>query len=449
MADRIRLLYVDDDSQSLAIRAEILESQHGMTVRTETNVERGLERIAETRVDCVLSDLQMPERDGIDFLRAVRTLYPDLPFILFTSRESEGIANRALAIGATDYLPKSVVNISYSLLADRIEKAIEIHDNRIERRSEADVFSDGGNADDAHADRKPDAEAEERIDAPNSRLIDEFIWLGWPIGEHSGRPQARGPPETVASAGNDVGADGPTVAVSDDAVRAVSDDAVQTEAIDSVAAESDRSEDKWKAATATDTDHERHPIDDAGGAFVFELGADETEVDQSIERPAIERPAIEEIEDRPNGSDSPTDGPSSVRTNGTPTETERRDAFSEEELARLIRNMIRSELKRDRTRANSEEPDDEARIEADRHVKADRRTGTETQGGQIDPINSDRDPIDSDRDHGRQTADRIDDGWSAIKRTDNDERTTIDNDERTTIDNDERTTIDNDERTTI
>lgn len=124
MSDRIRVLYVDDDISSLEIRGDILREEHGFDVVTAEDVETGKELLESMDIDCVLSDLEMPQEDGFDFLEYVRDRYPDLPFILFTAHESEQIAERAFEGGATDYFPKSIINISYELLAHRIRQAV-------------------------------------------------------------------------------------------------------------------------------------------------------------------------------------------------------------------------------------------------------------------------------------------------------------------------------------
>ena len=125
MTDPTRVLYVDDDSNSLEVRAAIL-GEYGFDVVTETNVADAEGRLADGGIDCVLSDLDMPDRDGFDLLESVRETDPDLAFILFTSHESEEIIEQALESGATDYFPKSMTNTSYRLLAHRIEQAIRV-----------------------------------------------------------------------------------------------------------------------------------------------------------------------------------------------------------------------------------------------------------------------------------------------------------------------------------
>jgi len=66
----------------------------------------------------------MPGMDGLELLDAVREFDSDIPFILFTGRGSERIADDAISAGVTDYLQKGGTDV-YSVLSNRIENSIE------------------------------------------------------------------------------------------------------------------------------------------------------------------------------------------------------------------------------------------------------------------------------------------------------------------------------------
>lgn len=126
LSDGIRVLYVDDDSNLAEMSATFLEREHDrFTVDTAPNVDAGLSVLDETEVDCIVSDYEMPGRNGIEFLEAVRGEYPDLPFILFTGKGSEEVASDAISAGVTDYLQKKTGTDQYTLLANRIVNAVE------------------------------------------------------------------------------------------------------------------------------------------------------------------------------------------------------------------------------------------------------------------------------------------------------------------------------------
>ncbi len=123
MCDRIRVLYVDDSRRATQFHAEML-SKYGFEVVTAVTPSDGLDQLGQNSVDCVLSDLSMPEVDGFEFFAAVREDYPQLPFILFTGEESADTVSTAFERGVTDFVPKSFCTISHELLTHRIEQAI-------------------------------------------------------------------------------------------------------------------------------------------------------------------------------------------------------------------------------------------------------------------------------------------------------------------------------------
>ncbi|NLV15404.1 response regulator [Haloarcula argentinensis] len=122
----IVVLHIDDEPDFLDVASELLAQQSDqLNLITAVSAAEGLDRLATRSVDCIISDYRMPEKDGIELLKAVRKEYPDLPFILFTGEGSEAVASDAIAAGATDYLRKGHGTERYELLANRIENAVE------------------------------------------------------------------------------------------------------------------------------------------------------------------------------------------------------------------------------------------------------------------------------------------------------------------------------------
>ncbi|WP_137286196.1 hybrid sensor histidine kinase/response regulator [Halorussus salinisoli] len=121
----IRVLLVDDRPPVADLTATYLERvDDDISAHIETSAEAGLERLDAESFDCVVSDYEMPEQDGLEFLADVRDLAPDLPFVLFTGKGSEEIASEAISAGVTDYLQKGSGNEQYEVLANRIENAV-------------------------------------------------------------------------------------------------------------------------------------------------------------------------------------------------------------------------------------------------------------------------------------------------------------------------------------
>jgi len=101
------VLIVDDSPVDRRLAGGILEKCSGMKVEYAANRAEALEKIAQHAPDVVLSDLQMPQVDGLELVGAVRSRFPLVPVILMTAHGSEDIAVQALARGAASYVPKS------------------------------------------------------------------------------------------------------------------------------------------------------------------------------------------------------------------------------------------------------------------------------------------------------------------------------------------------------
>ncbi len=125
MADRIRVLYVDDEPGLLQIAQLFLEKSGEFKVETLTSAQEALDSSSIQSCDAIISDFQMPEMDGIAFLKAVRERFGDLPFILFTGRGREEVVIDAINNGVDFYLQKGgEFQAQFAELAHKIRQAV-------------------------------------------------------------------------------------------------------------------------------------------------------------------------------------------------------------------------------------------------------------------------------------------------------------------------------------
>ena len=132
----ISVLHVDDDPHVGDLTAEMLSAQDStFTVETATSVREGRDRLTTRSFDCIVSDYELPEQNGIELLEEVREMYPEIPFILYTGKGSEAVASDAIAAGVTDYLQKESGTTQYTILANKIRIAVERHRHRERARA--------------------------------------------------------------------------------------------------------------------------------------------------------------------------------------------------------------------------------------------------------------------------------------------------------------------------
>ena len=100
-----RVLVVDDEPAICSL----IESELGrreIAVESTSNPENALEKLKENPIDIVLTDIKMPEMDGLTLLRRIKTVRPGCEVIVMTAYASVETAREALKCGAVDYLTK-------------------------------------------------------------------------------------------------------------------------------------------------------------------------------------------------------------------------------------------------------------------------------------------------------------------------------------------------------
>ena len=96
-------------------------------------VDEGLRKLNNGNYDVVVSDYEMPQKDGLQFLKELREQKYEIPFILFTGKGREEVAIKALNLGADAYINKQGnPETVYGELAHSIKLFIESNKTKIE-----------------------------------------------------------------------------------------------------------------------------------------------------------------------------------------------------------------------------------------------------------------------------------------------------------------------------
>lgn len=132
------ILIVDDEQSYRQLLSLVFEGD-GHILRTASNGREAVEMIKKEPADVIISDVKMPDMDGIDMLRAVRELHPDLGVILMTAFASVETAREAFKLGADDFIQKPFDVEELKLIVKKtLEKQALIVENRAFKRAQRD-----------------------------------------------------------------------------------------------------------------------------------------------------------------------------------------------------------------------------------------------------------------------------------------------------------------------
>lgn len=101
----LRILVVDDEPEILRTLKRIL-ARKGYDVVTFEDPFKALDHLKTDRVHLILTDLKMPEMDGVQLLLRIKQHYPAIPVVLITAYATISTAVTAMQQGAFDYLRK-------------------------------------------------------------------------------------------------------------------------------------------------------------------------------------------------------------------------------------------------------------------------------------------------------------------------------------------------------
>lgn len=102
---KAKILVVEDNPATRELLRELL-SQEGYMVKVAQNGKEALRRVRKDNFDLVLTDVKMPRMNGIQLLKELQKIVPDIKVIIITATADSEIAVKAMKFGAYDYITK-------------------------------------------------------------------------------------------------------------------------------------------------------------------------------------------------------------------------------------------------------------------------------------------------------------------------------------------------------
>jgi PAS domain S-box-containing protein len=122
----IHVLMVDDEPDILDISKEFLEQIRNISVNTASSAAHALDMIKIQEYDIIISDYQMPGKDGIQLLKEIRETGNKVPFIIFTGKGREEVVIKAFENGADFYVQKGgEIKAQFAELEHKIKSAVD------------------------------------------------------------------------------------------------------------------------------------------------------------------------------------------------------------------------------------------------------------------------------------------------------------------------------------
>ena len=115
---------VVDDNESVREVLTIMLSRRGYWCESATNGIEAMQIVKQSNFDAVITDLQMPEMDGIVLMRELRQHFSDLPVMVMTGQPDDSLVESAMSAGARELLSKP---FEISELMMRLQKMLHIH----------------------------------------------------------------------------------------------------------------------------------------------------------------------------------------------------------------------------------------------------------------------------------------------------------------------------------
>lgn len=138
----LSILIVEDDI-TFSLMLTTWLGKKGFVVRSSSSVSDAKRRLGEEVFDLVISDLRLPDSDGIDLLKWLKSTHPSLPLIMMTSYAEIQTAVQAMKLGAADYIAKP---LNPDELLGKIKELVYVEEKapaRVPVSSAPDLYIEG------------------------------------------------------------------------------------------------------------------------------------------------------------------------------------------------------------------------------------------------------------------------------------------------------------------
>ena len=138
----LSILIVEDDI-TFSLMLTTWLGKKGFVVRSSSSVSDAKRRLGEEAFDLVISDLRLPDSDGIDLLKWLKNTHPSLPLIMMTSYAEIQTAVQAMKLGAADYIAKP---LNPDELLGKIKEIVHVEEKaptRVPVSSAPDLYIEG------------------------------------------------------------------------------------------------------------------------------------------------------------------------------------------------------------------------------------------------------------------------------------------------------------------
>ena len=138
----LSILIVEDDI-TFSLMLTTWLGKKGFVVRSSSSASDAKRRLGEEAFDLVISDLRLPDSDGIDLLKWLKSTHPSLPLIMMTSYAEIQTAVQAMKLGAADYIAKP---LNPDELLGKIKELVRVEEKapaRVPVSSAPDLYIEG------------------------------------------------------------------------------------------------------------------------------------------------------------------------------------------------------------------------------------------------------------------------------------------------------------------